>query len=259
MWIKWKLLVTTLPMVALVLAVKLALELGLGFGGFVDFSDVSMVLTGGVFLIGFMLAGVMSDYKESEKLPGEVACALETLEEQLVQATVQKPSLDAGTMRQAMLQLTNQIRAWLFRQVPDAELFASLSQFNEVIHRLEREGAGGYAAKGLGELHNLRKHLTRIGVISRTGFLSSGYALLETLTAVILILAVAARFKSMLAEVILVPFISLVYLYMVRLIRDLDDPFEYSTDGRTGAAEVDLFPIDEYRTRLSDRIVRQGK
>jgi hypothetical protein len=31
------------------------------------------------FLIGFLITGVISDYKESEKLPGEMAASLETI------------------------------------------------------------------------------------------------------------------------------------------------------------------------------------
>ncbi len=105
------------------------------------------------------------------------------------------------------------------------------------------------------ELHNLRKNITRIGVISRTGFLPPAYALLETLVALILILMMASRYKSTLAMSILVPFIALIYIYMIRLIRDIDDPFEYAPDGsKLGGAEVELFPLDEYRERLAARI-----
>ena len=36
-----------------------------------------------------------------------------------------------------------------------------------VLQPLERDGAGGHASKALSELHNLRKTVTRIGVIAR--------------------------------------------------------------------------------------------
>ena len=66
---------------------------------------------------------------------------------------------------------------------------------------------------------------------------------------------IAAKFKSPLAEYILVPFVTLIYVYMLRLIKDVDDPFDYSPDGsRRGGAEVDLFPLDEYAARLRARV-----
>ena len=46
----------------------------------------------------------------------------------------------------------------------------------------------------------------------------------------------------------------MMFVYVVRLIRDVDDPFEYSADGKPqGAAEVDLFPLTDYRQRLAQR------
>ena len=71
--LKWKLMVSTLPVVLALLGLKLFLERVLGFEGLIDFSDVGIILTSGVFLIGFLLAGTMADYKEAEKLPADLA------------------------------------------------------------------------------------------------------------------------------------------------------------------------------------------
>ena len=57
--LKWKLIVTTLPFVVVAVAVKAFLQFGLHWEGIVDFSDISVVLTGAVFLIGFMLSGAL--------------------------------------------------------------------------------------------------------------------------------------------------------------------------------------------------------
>jgi hypothetical protein len=258
LWLKWKLMVTTLPFVVAALGAKLALEFGLGWPGVLEFGEVAIVLTGGIFLTGFMLGGTMADYKESEKLPGELACTLETLEEHLVQATVAGKTLEVGPLRLAMVELTKRVRAWLFHEIGHHDMFEALTGLSTEIQRVEREGGGGYAAKALAEIHNLRKVVTRIGVISRSGFLPSGYALLEALTVLIIGLLLAAKFKTLLAECILVPFVTLIFVYMVRLIRDIDDPFEYAPHGAKNTAEIDLTPIDEYRARLERRAALTG-
>src|SRR3954468_4617784 len=97
--IKWKLLLTTLPFALVALAVKVVLHRAFAFEGVVEFSDIGVVLTGAVFLIGFMLSGTMADYKESEKLPGELACALEGFEDALMHGCVAKPDLDEPALR----------------------------------------------------------------------------------------------------------------------------------------------------------------
>jgi len=252
--IKWKLMLTTLPYVFLAVAAKVGLKYVGHFEGVIDFSDVGLVLTGGVFLIGFMLAGTMADYKESEKVPGEIACVLETIEETVAQAGVGRPAIEVESLRADLFDVTTGIHAWLYKKLTQDRLFQKLTEFSVRIHEFEKAGAGGYASRVLSEIHVLRKLLTRVAVISRTGFLASGYALLETLTIAIVALLMIAKFKSALAEIILVAFVTLIYSYMLRLIRDVDDPYEYSPTAAKGAAEVDLFPLEEYLARAKTRL-----
>lgn len=253
--IKWRLMLTTLPFVAVVTVIKAVLEFGVGWSGAVDFADVGVVLTAGVFLTGFLLTGTISDYKEAEKLPAEVATTLELLEEILVLAASTRPAIKLAEMRRSLLGMTDGIRDWLYKRKTTAQVFEVLTGFNDVLQSLERDGAGPYASRAVPQLASLRKTISRMDVISRTGFLPPAYALLETLLALILILVICAKYKSQLAEFILVPVLTLIYVYMLRLIRDVDDPFDYAPDGkRRGGAEVDLFPIEEYRERLAKRV-----
>ena len=85
---KWKLMLTTLPVVVAVTLLKLAMERVFGLPGWVDFSDVSAVLTAGAFLVGFMLAGTLADYKESEKLPSEIVTTLETIDDLITASSI---------------------------------------------------------------------------------------------------------------------------------------------------------------------------
>jgi hypothetical protein len=252
--IKWKLMLTTLPYVLVVVGLKAALEYGFKFPGVVDFGDVGLVLTGGVFLIGFMLAGVLSDYKESEKIPAELACTMETIDETFMHVAATKPNIDLVTLRRSVLDTANQLLSWMHGITPLGEMFVKLSALAQQGQVLEKAGAGSYAARVVAEVNGLRKTISRMSVISRTSFIQSGYALLDTITAVILALLMISKFKSPLAEFVLVAFVALIYIYMIRLIRDLDDPFEYEPGGMKGAAEVDLVVLQEYRQRLSEQL-----
>lgn len=252
--LKWRLFVSTLPYVAAMLGVKLGLERLLGFSGWIDFADLSPLLTAGTFLTGFMLAGTMSDYKEAEKLPAELACVLESIEEMFVHASRGRDDLDLRAQRKVVLETGRDVWDWMHRVRSQPEMYASLERLTACIADLELHGAGPHASRALREVHNLRRAVTRIGVISRTSFIAPGYALLEVLTAVILGMAIIGRFKNFLTEVVLVPFITLIFVYMLRLIRDLDDPFEHRSDGSRGAVDVDLYPLKEYLDRLESRV-----
>lgn len=253
--LKWKLMLTTLPFVAAITALKLLLDYVLNFAGVVEFGDVGVVLTGGVFLTGFLLAGTMADYKESEKLPGEVATTLEAIEDMFGLAAMQKPAIDGKVLRGHMLTLTDAIRNWLVKKQTTTQVFAAIEAIGGAFSYLSQNGAGSTAGYALSPVDKLRKAISRIDVISRTGFLPPAYALLEVLLAMILTLMMVAKFKSPVAEVVIVPTVALLNIYMLRLIKDIDDPFDFAPDGtKRGGAEVDLFPIDEYRARLAARI-----
>lgn len=256
---KWKLMLTTLPFVVAVTAVKVILDYVVHFGGVVEFADVGVVLTGAVFLTGFLLAGTMADYKESEKLPGEVAANLEMLEELFVFAGQAKPAIGPKDLQKQVLSLTDTIKDWLVKKKTTAQIFAALTDMNTAVLAMDKAGANSDASKALPHVTSLRKAISRIDVISRTGFLPPAYALLEVLLGMILLLMMVAKFKSPVAEFVLIPFVSLVNIYMLRLIRDIDDPFDFAADGsKQGGAEVDLFPLDEYRERLAARVAASG-
>ena len=251
---KWRLMLTTLPYVAAILAAKLVLQFVLGFGGLVDFSDVGIVLTAGVFLLGFLLAGTMADYKEAEKIPADLASTLEAIEEIFVLAATNHPGLDLAGLRRGLLAMTDTIKDWLLKKRSTPEVFDAMSGLNGLIQQLEKEGAGPYASRAVPQLLAARRSVSRIDVIARTGFLPSAYALLEVLIGMVIALVLIARFRSLTAECLLGPFVALINIYMLRLIRDIDNPFDYEPDGsERGSGEVPLFPLDEYRARLAGR------
>lgn len=254
--LKWRLLLTTLPVVAGVLIAKMVLSTAFHFNGWIDFTDTALVLTGGIFLIGFMLAGTMADYKESEKLPAELAAQLETLEDSLEHAiAVNGEPIDRSAVMGVHRNVAQTIYGWLMKRNTQEDMFDSLHQVALTLQDLERQGVhGGAAGKMTGDVDKIRKAVTRLAVISRTGFLATGYALLEMLIVLIICLLMISTFKSVAAEAIVITFVTLTYIYMYRLIKDIDDPFEYSPDGQQGTSEVALFPLIEYLDRLDSRL-----
>lgn len=260
--LKWKLMLTTAPVVGLVLLCRYLLEHfyvtdGKHFSGVMDFGAIAPILTAGVFLIGLMLSGTMTDYKESEKIPAELACTLESMHETIDWAAANKPAIPAVDLHKLVNGIADDLLGWLGKRRTQAELFASLSTINSAIRELDKAGATAHASRLLGELTTLRKLVTRIGVISRTGFLASGYALLDTLVCAVLFLLVICSYKQdfgLVGKYVIIGFVSLTYIYMWRLIRDLDDPFEYSDhQKRSGAAEIELFPLFEFQERQRER------
>lgn len=248
--IKWRLMLTTLPVTIALVLIKYLLIEQFDFEGIVKYSEVSLVVTGGIFLIGFMLAGTMSDYKESEKIPAELACAIETIEDTLNLAHQYKGGFDLRTIKAKLHDVTDSILKWFTKLESTEEVYAKIQSITEIAVTLERAGVGAIASRVTSEQHNLRKLFSRVNVIRNTNFLATGYAFLEVVTVIILLLLMVSRFDNLLISMIIVSFVTQIFIYMIRLIRDIDQPFEYSPNGRIGAADVDLFPLLDYRKRV---------
>jgi hypothetical protein len=252
--VKWKLMLTTLPITLLILIMKFAITHGMGYEGLVKFSEIGIVVTGGVFLIGFMLAGTIADYKESEKIPSELACAIETIEDTLLLGHSFKGGYDLSETRRQLNEVTESIINWFKHGGSEEEVFRRINSITNLALTMEKAGIGAIASRVTGEQHNLRKLFSRVNVIKKTGFLVTGYALLEVLTIVIIGLMLVSKFENETISVIIISFITQIFVYMLRLIRDVDEPFEYSTTGKVRASDIDLFPLLDYDTRAKKRI-----
>jgi hypothetical protein len=251
--IKWRLMVTTFPLTVVVVVVKVVLETVLQFHGLVDFAEISLVITGGIFLMGFMLAGTLSDYKESERIPAEMACALESIEDTFRLAWIFKSQFDLKACQRQVLDLTDTIIKYFHHQESEAEVYRQLDKLSEIAVFVERTGMGSTTSWVKREQANLRQLFARMTVIKRTHFISTGYAFLEVLSVVIAGLLLISRFDNLIISIILVSFITQIFVYMVLLIKDIDHPFEYPADGKVRAADIDLFPLMEYRQRAEER------
>ena len=76
---QFRLILRALPVAILVLVLRYVVHNALDIQGIVSFSDAGAVITGATIIVGLMLAGVIADYKESEKLPSVVAGALTSM------------------------------------------------------------------------------------------------------------------------------------------------------------------------------------
>ncbi|NJL12688.1 MAG: hypothetical protein HC913_06645 [Microscillaceae bacterium] len=256
--LKWRILFQSLPYAVLLLIAKILLVHVLHWQGFLDLNELRLVITAGVFLVGFMLAGTLSDYKESEKIPGEIADKLEALEEVAITLAV-KVKMNVKDIRGEVHSLSILIMGWFYRRNTDLEVHQKITAFNHLSQELDQAGA---APPILGRLliltHELRKILTRTQVISNTGFLLTGYALLELVIVIISVFLLGTKFDHFLTELVMVFFVELLYVYLYLLIRDIDDPFEYEEGEVQASGEVSLVPLQAYIHRLESRLDSQN-
>jgi hypothetical protein len=138
------------------------------------------------------------------------------------------------------------------------ECLTSIAELNETAARspvTQGSGASNFNKVAFESLPKIRETIGRIDTIRQTGFLPTGYSLLRLMVAVAVGLLIFADVKVSVAQYFLCGIVSLVMFVLIRLITDLDDPFDYA-DGeyKAGSNEVDPYAIVDFTNSLPAKL-----
>jgi hypothetical protein len=245
---KFKILLKVLPVVATVLILKFGAHM-LGFEGLSLNAIFSGIVGANVFLLGFLLSGVLSDYKESEKLPGEIAATLLAINDELEAMEQAKNSQAIRQNLHMIAALSVQIRAWFYREIKTQELLADMRSGFKSFVELDGIILPNYIVRLKSEHANIRRMIIRIHTIRDTNFVPSGYLIAVTTTALILLAMVAMKMEPLFEGMCFAGIVGYVMIFLLFLIRDLDDPFDYGSDA--SAEDVSLKPLEDAIRDLS--------
>jgi hypothetical protein len=249
---KWELTLKVLPLALGAVIVKYVLHTA-GW----EVISLNMLFSGllaaTVFLLGFLLSGVLADYKESEKLPGEIAVSLEALFDEGFIVCLGKDPAKGTAFLQHLLLATRTIHDWLYGRTGFDDLMNKLSAMNGHFHAFEEGVTPNFIARMKGEQTALRRALTRIRMVKETSFVTSGYAIAEITSTLLIIGFLLARIDPFYESLFFVGMITFLFGYMLRLIKDLDDPFDYHEAGQ-GPDEVSLAPLLDVEARMKARL-----
>ncbi|CAG0995602.1 hypothetical protein ANRL3_03098 [Anaerolineae bacterium] len=240
---KWFLAISIQPVVILVVVVKLAF-MWLKLEVWTMNPLLSGLIAANVFLLGFLISGVLLDYKESERLPGDLAASLASIFDEV--STLYKEDKDPAALRclDQVKIITVTLKNWFYKKQNTDMLMSELSALNMHLAALKSADKTGAFGRIKGEQSAIRKTLIRVRTIRGTFFVPSGYAIAEATNISVIVALwltdIATAFESM-AFVGLIVFLT---TYMLALIRRLDNPFDYYSK-ESGVDEISLMPLDE--------------
>ncbi|MFH1158572.1 MAG: hypothetical protein V1721_06780 [Pseudomonadota bacterium] len=245
---KWHLAIKVAPFVIAILSVKF-------FAHFYGLEFLSLsplfgaLISANVFLVGFLISGVLGDYKESERLPGEIACSLEVLRDEAAIVGLNHKSPVPGLLHAHANLLLSSILAWFHKKERTWDLLNKLSDLNPIFLEMEPLTQANFIVRLKQEQSNLRKMIVRIHTIRETSFNSAGYAIAEMFSAFLSIGLIFTKIDPYYESVFFVAFVSSVLIYMVFLIKDLDNPFNYYAEDSL-IDNVSLAPLYALQRRM---------
>lgn len=205
-----------------------------------------------VFLMGFLLSGVLSDYKESERLPGEMAAILATLADELqsIHRRSHAPVALAALAHLSLLGAT--LHRWMHKQERTRAVMGLIGGLNDHFLAVEGHTQANFIARLKQEQSALRKIVIRIHTIRETDFISSGYFIARTTTLLLLLGLVFARIEPFYESLFFLGLVSYLLLFLLFLIRDLDNPFGYYEN--ESSEDVSLKPLEDAMADLEARL-----
>jgi hypothetical protein len=209
----------------------------------------SGIIAANVFLMGFLLTGVLSDFKESERLPGELSACLENLAQEVSAIRMAKPEARVGSCLILLSQLSDSILSWFHKKHHTAELLEHVNDLTPQFAMMEQWAQATLVARLKQEQSNLRRSLIRIHTIRETSFVSAGYLLGDVITVLLCIGLVLAKIEPFYESLFFVGVISYLMIFLLMLIRDLDNPFGYYE--RYSGTDVSLKPLEDTTRRLA--------
>ena len=211
----------------------------------------SALVASTVFLLGFLLSGVLQDFKESEKIPGELATSLESLLLEIQAIPAYHPEARVGQAMVAVVGLGQAIVDWLHELMSTDQLLTHY----RVVHRevvgaaVQFKGdASTLRGRLMAEMAVVLQKVNRIQQIRDTTFVPLVYWMAD-ITALLLVAGlVMSKTDNILESVFFLAVISFVVILLLRLIDDIDNPFGASDP--TSAEDVSIELLERAVERL---------
>jgi hypothetical protein len=220
-----------------------------------EFLDLNGLVTSGIggaiFIIGFLLSSILKDYKEAEQIPTALRTAIEAIDGDLECFARSNERFNLREARLILIAVVAKLREGLGRAYHHKNISPVLDELGKLTPILGGLESMGMAANFVVRLRTsqdaIRRALLRIYTIQRVEFVPSVHVLVQTLVLSIILLLLLLKTEGDPAAALLFGFITYMFVYVLYLIRLLEQPF---AKGHGSVDDVSFFLLDELEERL---------
>ena len=247
---RWRIAIeTTLLVVAILLARLVIYKLSLDF---IDLSPLFTSIVGGaIFVIGLLVAGTLSDYKESEKVPAELTAALDNIQSDCAAIAQTTAQFDLPLLRRRLVEIVSSFRSDL-ADTKARTCLTAVEQLSPSFLELEAlDVPANYIVRLRNEQGTIRRIVLRVYHVQRTEFLPSAEVLIKTIVGLIIAVVLFTKIHPLQESLVVLAFLSYFFIYLLRLVRIIDTPFrvdEHTMD------DVSLFLLNEFAKRTTETL-----
>jgi len=205
------------------------------------------------FLLGFLLNGVLTDFKESEKIPGELATALESLSLEIQAIPAYQPDARVGRALVAVAELGEGLLAWLEQGLATDQLLQLYRRVHADVVTASvqfRGDASTLRGRLMQDLAVVLQKINRVQSIRETTFVPLVYWMADIASVLLFVGLVMAKSSNLVESVFFIAVISFLLILLLRLISDIDNPFGRSSHDSAEDVSIDLLEHAVERLRV---------
>jgi hypothetical protein len=251
--IRWSLFFKAAGMVIILLIFRLIIDY-FHIDILPEMNLISCFIGGTLFVVALILASVLSDYKEAEKISDDLPTTLTSLF--ISCGYIQKGDHKiVRDMKVNIVELLSEINAdfknnkWN-NEVHQSKIYAITDLLELMsINKVDPQFVTAFHS----ELSNIMRTLNRIDTIINSKFSLGIYLASYVAVGVSMLLLLFAQITSNLQSLVMVGSISFVFIVLLLLIDDMENPFE---TGRNALVDVDLshlFKLEQNLKKLMEK------
>jgi hypothetical protein len=212
---------------------------------------ITAFIGGAIFTIAIIFAGTLTDYKESEKIPGEIVISIRSLYSDLDLVRVKDISIITGMQGNiaGLLRCINgnfRGNTWDLKAVDSA-----IDSVTKDISTLVDEGVPpNFIIKLKTELTAVDRLSHRVKTIAETSFIPAAYAIAELAAAGVILILFFVKLDPYYEGIVLFTVLSMLLIALLLLIKDMDNPFEVR---KKTYADIDMFLLWDLEKRLNEK------
>lgn len=244
---KYRLLVISFLLMVPIIALKYGLHT-MGWEVITLGSFHTSVITGAFFVLGFILSATIADYKESERIPAEVASVIQSMHDDAMAIHQAYPKFKLKPFTGNMLHIARSFAEDVRDKKSDTQ--EDIHALNASFLDMEKAGVpANFIVKLKQQQAQLLRALLRVTYIQRIRFVPSATILARTIVILAISLITLTEVEPFYSGLFLAAIISLILIYVSRLIDVISTPFQ--REGHT-QDDVSLFLITQTAERLEN-------
>jgi len=244
---KWGLIGKALIITAVLVVIRLLIDIS-NYDVLSLTNLVTAFIGGAIFTVAIIFTGTLTDYKESEKIPNEIAVTLLTLYQD--SKLIRPPDSPMSMHLREHIQSLSKTIVENFRTntYNNENVRAAIAHINEDVYSLVDQNAPPqYINKIRTELGNIDKLTSRVRTIAETSFIPAAYAIAEISVVGVVLILFFVKLDPFYEAMVIFAIINALLISILLLIKDMDNPFEY---GKKTFADIDLSPLLELEKYL---------